>query len=166
MGIGKNTVRRVIATKMIFPDIKGLLASSADIDAGDLVVFDDATNRVVKPAAETEAATFLGVMPISIRSGKMVGPYTGLTDVDAAVAAGAMLGPQYGDVHACILKSGDTLAPGDRVYLDPTVGPRVVAAAGTKSVGVYQGNAAVTGDGTLEIEVLMGSRFPNDTLKF
>lgn len=166
MGIGKNTVRRVIATKMIFPDIKGLLASSADIDAGDLVVFNDTTNKIEKPAAEADASTFVGVMPISVRSGKMVGPYTGLTDVDAAVAAGAMLGPQYGDVHACILKSGDTLAAGDRVYLDPTVGPRVVAAAGTKSIGVYQGNAAVTGDGTLEIEVLFGSRFPNDTLKF
>lgn len=166
MGIGKNTVRRVIATKAIISDIRGKLASTAEIAQGDLVVWDDTNNRVILPAAEAEGATFLGVMAISVQDGVPVGPYTGLTDVDAAVAQGAIQGPQFGDVHAVILKTGDTVAPGDLVYLDPATGSRGVAATGTKAIGVYQGAGSVTGDGVKEIEVLIGARFPGDALRF
>lgn len=165
MGIGKNTVRRVISTKSIFVDIKGKLAATADIAQGDLVIWNDTLNQVVLPAAEADGATFLGVMAISVQDGVPVGPYTGLTDVNAAVAQGAILGPQFGDVYACVLKNGDSLAPGDLVYLDPATGTRGVQAAGTKAIGIYQG-AAITGDGVKEIEVLIGARHPGDTLRF
>lgn len=157
---GKNTLARKIATKMIFPDIKHLLDTTVSFDQGDLLCLIG--GLVKKASAETDGATFLGIAPVTVVAGKFPSVYH--TDVDASAAVGAMVGPEYGDVHKVMLKAGDSLAAGDVVYLNPTAGGRGVQASGTKAIGVYQGKAVTAPTGGLEIEVLIGCRYPADAL--
>lgn len=160
---GKNTAVRGIS-KSIFPDAKAFLTTTLDIAQGDLVVFDDTNNVLKLPSAESEGLTFLGAMPVTITDGHMPDVY--VTAVDASVAITSIPGPQYGAVFKVVLKTGDTIAPGDLVYLDPGTGTRGVTVSGTKAIGVYQGKALTTVAAGTEIEVLLGARFPADALKF
>lgn len=161
---GKNTIVRSVAPKSIFESAKAVISSSVSFDQGDLLVYD-ATNKVLKkPAAETEGATFLGVARASIVNGKLASPYN--TDVVASQAIQDVPGPQYGVVAMCVLKAASTIAPGDSVYLDPGTGTRGVAVTGTKAIGTYQGPAITGSAAGVEIPVLIGARYPLDTLKF
>jgi len=160
---GKNTFVRGIS-KSIFPDAKPFLTTTLDIAQGDLVVFDDTNNILKIPTLETQGNTFLGVMPVTIVDGHMADVY--VTDVDASVAITSIPGPQYGAVCKVVFKTGDTIAPGDLVYLDPGTGTRGVTVSGTKAIGIYQGAALTTVAAGTEIEVLIGARHPADALKF
>ena len=60
MASGKNTVVRRVGTKQIFADMRAMISSASTWNQGDLLVFNDTLNKVVKPAAEAEGLTFLG----------------------------------------------------------------------------------------------------------
>lgn len=114
---GKNRIYRSLAARSVFENAKSVISSAVTWYQGDLLYFDDSANLIKVVAATGNAATFLGIADNTVISGKLQGPYTGLTAVDAAVASGAVLGPKY-DVEAKMkLKSGDTFNPGDKVYL-------------------------------------------------
>lgn len=164
MGQGVNSTARKIATKMRFVDIANKVSGSTTFNQGDHLIFDTTTNLVRKATLETEGATYLGIAPVSIVNGKYPASY--VTDVDASVGRTALPGPTYGDVHRVMLKAGDAILPGDMVFLDPASGSRFVSVTGTKNIGVYQGAALTGAAGGTEIEVLIGSRFPNDVLEF
>ncbi len=117
-----------------------------------------------KPAAETEGSTFLGVARVSIVLGKIASPYN--TDVVASQAIQDIPGPVYGVIAKCVLKTGDSVNPGDDIYLDPGTGTRGVTVTGTKSIGLYQGPAIAGAAAGTEIPVLIGCRAKNDSLKF
>jgi len=163
---GLNTLRRKIATKSAFESAKAVIASDVSFDQGDLLYFNTSTDKISRLSSEGDAATFLGIAPVTISNGKIPSPYS--TPVDASRAIADIPGPQYGDIHACLLKPGDTLAAGDNVYASPSDGNRYVSVSGTKAIGIYQGGA-VTGassDTPTTVEILIGCRYPNDTLKF
>lgn len=164
MAQGTNSLARRIATKTRFVDISNKVTGSTSFNQGDHLIFDDTTNLVRKPTVETEGATYLGIAPVTIVNGKYPPSY--VTDVDASVGRPALPGPIYGDVHRVMLKAGDAILPGDRVFLDPASGSRFVSVTGTKNIGVYQGAALTAAAGGTEIEVLIGARFPNDVLEF
>ena len=152
---GVNNITRMVAPKSIFESAINVISSSVSFNQGDLLVFDDTNNVLKKPAAETEGATFLGVARVTIVNGKLASPYN--TDVVASQSISDIPGPQYGVVAKLVLKTGDSIAPGDKVYLDPATGTTgVTVTAGTKPIGIYQGKTlSSVAAGTL-IEVLIG----------
>lgn len=148
---GKNTIVRTVNPVSVFPSAKALTDSTCSYDQGDLLCL--MSGLIKKGAAETDGATFLGVALETISSGKLASPYSG-TAVDSAQAISDIPGPLAGVVAKVLLKSGDSLNPGDPVYLYPAVA-RSVQAAGTVVIGRYQG-AAVTAGSATEIEVHLG----------
>lgn len=162
---GKNTVIKEINNSQIFPDIKNFVGSSTTFNQGDFLFYDAATQIVKILASETDAATMVGVAALSIVNGKPVSPYQGLP-VDAAQAIPSMNGPLYGNTNSCVLKTGVSINPGAALYADPATSARGVSPSGTKQIGVYQGAAITSSAAGLEVEVLVGARFPNDSLKF
>lgn len=161
---GKNTVVKQVGEKQIFPDIKNFLDSTVDFNQGDILIFDTSTYLVRAATSEGEGAYLLGIANATVVDGKPALPYS--TANDAAIAATSIDGPLYGDTFKMILKTGSTLTPGQQVYADPGTSARGVASSGTKAIGVYQGAAVSSSAAGLEIEVLIGARYPNDTLKF
>jgi hypothetical protein len=161
---GVNKIVRDLGKKSVFPDATAEISSAVSFNQGDLLVFNDTTNLLKVPAAEAEGLTFLGIAEVTIVSGKLASPY--VTDVDAAQAISSIPGPVYNVVADLVAKTGDAFNPGDLVYLDPATGTRGVSSTGTKAIGVYQGKAIGSASAGQEIEVLLGTRFPADALKF
>lgn len=161
---GVNTIVRSVAPKSLFESARAVITAAVSFNQGDLLVFDDTNNRLKVPAAEAEGSTFLGVARVTIVNGKLASPYS--TDVQASQAIQDIPGPVYGVVAKCVLKTGDTIAPGDSVFLDPATGTRGVTVTGTKAIGVYQGKAIAGAAAGTEIEVLIGCRHNNDVLKY
>ena len=160
-----NTIVKSIAPKSVFDNASAVTSATEDFEQGDLLVFNDTTNVIVKPAAETEGETFLGIATQTVIDGKVESPYIG-TAVDASQALAPISGPVYGVVAKLVAKTGITLAAGDLIYLDPATGARGVTNTGTKAIGIYQGAAVATTVAGQEIECLIGCRFGGDTLKF
>lgn len=162
-----NTILKEVATKQIFPNIKDLVSTAISFSQGDHLIFDASTHLVRAPTAETEASTYLGIAALNIVSGVPVGPYAGLTAVNAAQAIPAMNGPTYGDVVKFTLFTGDSINPGDQVFVKIVAGNnQVVSITGTKAIGIYQGAAIASAAAGTQIAVLTGARYSNDTLKF
>lgn len=163
----QSKITRSISPKAIFEDLQGKVSATASYSTGDLLSWDSTNNVILIPTSETQGSTFLGISDVTVVDGVIKGPYTGITDNNAAQPSYQILGPKYGVYALCILKTGESLAIGGSVYLDPATGTRGVAASGTKAIGVYVGNSAISSSAAgLQIEVLLGARFPNDVLKF
>ncbi len=162
----KNTIVREVSRKSLFESAINVISSAVSFNQGDLLVFNDTSNLIAVPAAEAEGSTFLGVATVSIVSGKLVNPYTGIPDAVSTSAISDVPGPAYGVIAKCVAKTGIALAPGDAIYLDPATGTRGVTNTGTKIIGIYQGPTVASAAAGQEIEVLLGCRHNGDTLKY
>lgn len=162
----KNTIVREVSRKSLFASAINVISSSVSFVQGDLLVFDDTNNVLKLPAAEAEGSTFLGVATVSIASGKLIGPYSGIPDAVSTSAINDIPGPAYGVIAKCVAKTGIALAPGDSIYLDPATGTRGVTNTGTKAIGIYQGATVASAAAGQEIEVLLGCRHNGDALKY
>jgi hypothetical protein len=160
---GKNRIVRTVQKGTLFPSAKALVDSTSDWNQGDLLIFDDTTNKIRVAASEGEGSTFLGIAEQTVVDGILNVPYS--TDVDASRAVSEIPGPAHGVVAKLVLKTGAALNPGDLVYLNPSAGNYHVQEAGTKAVGVYAGAAISSASAGQEIEVLLGHRHPGDSLK-
>lgn len=168
MALGRNTKTREVNSSSVFMSAINVISSAVSFNQGDLLVFT--SNLLALPAAESDGATFLGAAVVSIASGKLVNPYTGIPDADTSMAASDISGPVYGSVFKCTLKTGSSLLSGGAVYLDPATTAtdgikNGVQPTGTKQIGVYVGPAVSGSAAGLQIEVLLGTRFPGDALK-
>lgn len=161
---GVNSLARKIATKTVMEDASKFVSSAISFNQGDLLYLDTTNHLIKHLAAETDAVTFVGIAPVTIVSGLYPSIYN--TDVDASLKTPALPGPEYGDVHRVNLKAGDAVTPGVALFADPASGNRNVSITGTKQIGVYQGKALTAPAGGVDVEMLVGCRFPNDTLKF
>lgn len=162
---GKNTIVRSVAPKSLFESALNVINNALTFDQGDLLVFDDTTNLLKRPTVETQGSTFCGIAAVSIVNGKLPSPYN--TDVVASQGIHDIPGPIYGVVALLVLKTGDSINPGDDVFIDIATGNRgVTSTPGTKSIGLYQGKAITGSAAGLEIPVLIGCRAKNDVLKF
>ncbi len=158
----KNRIVRTIARKSIFEDAKNFVDSSVNIDQGDLVALSGGI-LLTPLTSEVSGLTMLGISDVTLVSGKIKSPYTG-TAVDAAQAIESVQGPQYG-VHASMkLKTGDAFTKGALVY--GSTDAQEVQESGTKAIGVYQGATVASAPSGTEGEVLIGARYPEDTLQF
>ena len=148
----------------IFPNIKNLVDATVSFAQGDLLIYD-ATNKLVrKPASEGECSTLVGIASFDAASGKPLSAFQ--TAVDGSVGTPALNGPIYNVVAKMILTTGSTLNAGALVYSNPTVGAQVVATSGTKAIGIYQGASIAGSAAGQTVEILIGARYPGDTLAF
>lgn len=166
-GKGVNNLVRRIRDGSVFPDATNVISTSSNWQQGDLLAWD-ATNKIINSALSlTDVGTlFLGIAEQSVTAGVMNDPYQGLTDVTPK--PGAIAGPGFGNVYSLQGLSGDVFAPGCLVYPDYTSAHsrQVSSTSGSnKAIGVYQGAQVTAGTSTF-LEVFVGCRFPQDTLKF
>lgn len=161
----KQRIVRSDSMKAVLEDITNFL-SAQSFDLGDLMIFDDATNTVVKvTGAATDGDLFLGISPVTVVSGKLKSPYSG-TAVDASEKAAGVPGPRSGVTAKMKLKSGATFNPGDLVYVDAAADTQTVqVAANGSAIGIYIGKT-VTAGATSEGDVKLGSRFRSGALVF
>jgi len=162
---GVNKITRSVAPKTLLCDADKYVSAAVSYNQGDLLIFDVGTGLIDNPAAEVDGAKFVGVALQDVVAGKVRSPYTG-TDVDAAQGLPALAGPQFGVVVKCISKTGDSWVVGQAAFLDPATGTRGVSSAGTKAIGIFQGKAVAAAAAGQEVEVLLGARYPTDTLIF
>lgn len=158
----KNTIVRSVAPRSIFEDATEVVGSLT-CNQGDFLVFTGGV--LAKPALESEGNVMLGIAQQTLVSGKPASPYQG-TAVDAAQSGPAQPGPVCGVIARCVPKTGDAFTKGCAVYLYPTVHARGVSSSGTKKIGVYQGATIASALSGNEIECLIGSRYPDDSLSF
>jgi hypothetical protein len=157
-----NNINRSVAPKSLFESAKSVIDNTVTIKQGSLVCLIG--GLLALAAAETDGATFLGVMRESVVDGKSASPYN--TAVVASQAINDIPGPVYGVIAKLTLKTGETINPGADVFLDPATGADGVAASGTKSIGIYQGAPIVGSAAGQQVLVLVGARAIDDTLKF
>lgn len=166
MAIGVNKITRSVAPKSVFESAQAVITSAVSFNQGDLLILNTSSHILAKPAAEADGLTFLGIARVSIASGVLVNPITGTVDADVSSAIADIPGPQYGVVAKLVIKTSDSISPGQLVYLDPATGTRGVTVTGTKAIGVMQGAAVTSAAAGTEIEVLLGARYPSDVLTF
>lgn len=158
MAVTSNTLMRRISTRTVFPNIHSMLSSAISFTQGDLLCLDTATHLVRRLAAEADSATLLGIAPVTITSGKYPPAY--LSDVDASVGTPAVPGPEYGSTYSLLLKAGDAITPGQKVYANAAnLNNGVTVTVGTALIGVYQGAALTAATGGTSIEVLVGQNY-------
>lgn len=152
---GKNIIVRNVAPVAVFESAKNVIDATISFNQGDLL-FLDTTNHLLKTfAAESDSANFQGVAQATVVLGKIASPYN--TDVVGSQSVQDVPGPIVGVVAKLVLKTGDSLNPGQLVGLYPAAGTRGVSSTvTTNAIGVYQGaliSSAVAGQ---EIEVFIG----------
>ncbi len=116
-GSAVNRVYRSDARKSFFEDAKALASSAVSWNQGDLLYLDTSAHLIKRVAATGDAATFLGIAENTVSAGILVGPYSGLTAVNAAEAIACLVGPSFGVEALMVLKTSDAFNPGDKVYL-------------------------------------------------
>ena len=160
-----NNLVRAVALKSLFESAKAVIDSTITIDQGQHCWFDSSTHLIKPVTAETQSAHYIGVSRVKIVAGKVASPYN--TDVVASQAISDVPGPQFGGVFKCTLKTGDSLAPGALVGLDPATGiDGVTATITTNSIGIYQGPAISSAAAGTKVEILVGCQHPNSNIIF
>lgn len=151
----KNRVTRANERKSFFESAKAVISSAVSWNQGDLLYFDDAANLIKVVAATGNAATFLGIAENTVVSGKLQGPYAGLTAVTAAEAIADLVGPSFGVEAALKLKAADVFSPGDKVFLADAQDSQTVSVTDpgdANFIGFYQDSsktAAAGDEGTI-----------------
>jgi hypothetical protein len=128
--------------RSLFPSAQALTTSSITYAQGDLLMLDVSAHTIRKVTSGDLGAWFLGISEVNISSGKLVQPYT--TDVASSVAISDIPGPVIGVVAKLVLKTSDSINPGDPVYLNVSAGAfhvTVTQAMGAIAIGYYQGAA-------------------------
>jgi hypothetical protein len=160
--VAKNRITREVAPKSLFADATPVIDSTVSFNQGDLLYLDESAHLLKPLTGEGAGATFCGVAPVTVISGKLGSPYAGLTKVDAASGTPRIPGPVFGVVAKLISKTGDAWAPGCAVYGTNNLDAQHVSSSGTKQIGVYQGVTIGSAAAGQEVEVLLLSREPGD----
>ena len=151
----------------LFENGQDAVSASSTWYQGDLMCFDTSSNILRVVAATTDAVTLVGIADNTVIGGKLLGPYAGLTATDAAEKGPGFAGPKYGVIASLVLKTGDALAVGAKVYLADGLDTKSVSATDPGDhnyIGIYQGPAAISSaTAGQKINVLLGARYPAAT---
>lgn len=163
---GANRIVRGGPGKSVFEDGKSMCGALSTWNQGELICLD-ATGYLRRVAATTDAETLVGISDDAITAGSLVGPYAGLTAVDAAQAAVGFVGPKYGVEADLTMKTGDHFTPGCKVYLvdaldSATVSVTDPGATGHTGnyVGIYTGVDVAAAAAGQKGRILVGARYP------
>lgn len=152
--------------KTVFEDAKPAVTSSSTWLQGEILCFDTGSHIIRRVAATADAATLLGVADDSVTSGKLAGPYDGLTAVDAAQVSAGIVGPKYGVEASLKLKTADAFNVGDKVYLADTLDTMTVSSTDPgdhNHIGVFVGVTVASAAAGQKGAVLVGARYPAGT---
>jgi len=151
-----------IAPTSVFDDVSALVSSAISFNQGDLIEIDTSGHLVGAIGGSSTGQYVLGISRVTVVSGVVKQPYS--TENDAAIAAGKIPGPVSGVVVKLVSKTADAWVPGQDVYPYGTGGAYYVTTSGSKSIGIYQGPTIASAAAGQEIEVMLGHRYPGDTL--
>lgn len=152
---GINNITRSVNPKSLFESARYVIDSTISFNQGDFLYLDTVNHLLKVCTLETQSANFQGVARVTIVNGKIASPYN--TDVVASQAIADIPGPLAGVVVKAVLKTGDSLNPGQSVGLYPTAGTRGVSSTiTTNAIGVYQGPAIATAAAGTEVEIYLG----------
>lgn len=160
-----TSVDRILVSvdpRSVFENAKALLSSAVNIKQGDLVALDTTSHLLKTVTATTDAPNFLGIADVAISGGKAVGPYDGLTAVNAAQAIVALHGPVYGVIASLKLKAADAFVPGGKVYLADGQDSQTVSSVdpGTADpIGIFQDAAVASAVAGQTAGILIGQRY-------
>lgn len=132
--------------KSVFEDGKAAVSSASTWNQGDFLYLDTTAHVMKSVTATGNAATILGVADCSVTAGKLVGPYDGLTAVNASSQSPGFTGPKYGVVSNKTLKTADAFNIGDKVYLADGLDAQSVSSTDPGDhnyVGIFQGPSTV-----------------------
>lgn len=163
---GADRIVRADTGQTLFDDIKSVVSSSVSWKQGDLLAFDTSAHVLKLVAATSDAVTFCGIADNYVTSGKLVGPYDGLTPVDAAQSGPSAIGPKYGVVASLKLHTGDAFNPGDKVYLSNGDDSQTVTSTdpgGSNYIGVFVGAAVSSAASGQQGNIKIGARYPAAT---
>lgn len=153
--------------RSLFNTGKSAVTSSSNWYQGDLIYFDTSNHILNVVAATGNAATFVGIADNTVQSGKLVGPYTGLTLTNSAEVTPGFVGPKFGVVANMILNTGDNFVIGGKVYLTDTQSSQTVTITDPSDhnyIGIFVGPSAVSSAAAGQQGwCLLGARYPNAT---
>lgn len=158
----KNRITRTVNPGSIFESALNVIGSSTSWNQGDLLYYDGSTDTLKPVTTETNGTTFCGIATNTIVEGVPKQPYSTATAGSEAIQS--VQGPVYGVIANMKLYTGDSFVSGDPVYVGPSDSDaQTVQASGTKAIGIYQG-PDITAASDSTGEVLLGHRYPGDTL--
>ena len=155
-----NRIVKTVLEKSLFDNCSALVDSTISYKQGDLLVLDTVANLIKPVAAGELGEAFLGISRQTIVNGKPLTPY--VTDVDASQAVPSLVGPVEGVVAKLVLKTGDALLAGGKVYVNGVAGAYHVTstqALGAVAIGYYQGATIAAASDGQEIAVLLKSNY-------
>lgn len=165
-----NRIVRDGPGKSMFEAGQYAVDSSSTWVQGDLLKFDSSAHALRVVSATGDSAAFVGIADNAVTGGKLVGPYAGLTDVNAAQATPGFAGPKYGVVANMILKTSDTFDIGDPVYLCEGGTSQTVTSTQPGSedpIGIFVGPAAVASAAAGQNgQIRIGCHYGTDSLIF
>lgn len=151
--------------RSIFEDGKAAVGTGSTWNQGDQICFDTSLVILRAVTGTGDAATIVGVADNVVTSGKLAGPYDGLTAVNAAQVSPGFVGPKYGVTARLTLKTGDAFNIGDKVYLADGADTQTVSSTDPgdhNHVGIFVGLVAVASAAAGQTgDVLYGCRYPN-----
>lgn len=162
-----NRIKVSVQAKTMFNDGQ-IAAGTNSWKQGELLCYDTSAHTLRVVAATTDAETLVGISDNEVKSGKIAGPYDGLTAVDGAQSGPKFAGPKFGVLASLTLKAGDAFRPGDKVYLvdgadTSTVSitdPGLTGHTGNY-VGIFQGALVASAAAGQQGDVLVGCRYPS-----
>jgi hypothetical protein len=130
--------------------------------------FDTTALNIRAVTATGDAATLIGISDVQVTSGKLAGPYDGLTAVDASQVGPDFVGPKFGVEADMVLNTGDAFTMGCKVYLKDTTNTQTVSVSNpgdNNYIGLFVDmNGPVTSASAGQVgRILIGCRYPNGT---
>lgn len=165
-GANNDRITRGDIGKTLFQSGKSACDSSSTWNQGDFIMFNTSAKALRRVSATGDGATFVGVADNVVTSGKLAGPYDGLTAVDAAQVSPDFVGPKYGCIASPVLKTSDAFAVGDKVYLVNSGNSQTVSVTDPGDgnyIGIYVGTAVASATAGQTGPILIGSRYPSAT---
>lgn len=145
---------------------KGQIAVNSSISTwnqGDLICFDSGALGLRPVSATGDGLTIVGIADNVVVSGKLAGPYDGLTAVNAAQSTPGFVGPKYGVVARMKLHLGDAFTMGCKVYLsngDDCQTVSVTNPGDGNYVGIFQDLPVASAVAGQTAACLLGARYP------
>lgn len=146
------------------------LTSSSTFVQGDNICLDSSGHYLRAVNSDADGATYLGVAPVSVANGVLVGPYpVGMATIGSQAMQAAQ-GPLYGCVAGRKVVAGDSLTPGCKLYIPATGDTQTVTVTDGATtgdyVGIYMGPAVTAVAGAI-YPVKVGMRLATGlTLQF
>jgi hypothetical protein len=151
--------------KSMFDDLAASSGASTNSwNQGDLLCYDTSNFYLRAVTATGDGLSVIGIADQTVTSGKLAGPYDGLTQNNTASYGLAPSGPKYGVVAQMKLVSGVAYNFGCKVFLTNTDAQTVSSTGGdTNYVGVYVGPTLASAGSAVRGACLIGARWPAAT---